>query len=82
MKIEVFGTGCAKCKMVEQNVIKAVRQLGIDAEIAKVDDIDEMVERGLTATPGLAIDGKLVAAGRVPSVEELVELLSSGGAKA
>jgi len=82
MRVEIFGTGCMKCKIQEQNVVKAVKQLGIDAEIVKVDDIDAIIERGLMATPGLAIDGKLVAAGRVASVEEVKELISSSRLKA
>ena len=75
MKIEVFGTGCPKCKMVEANVKKALETTGLIAEVVKVTDIDEMVERGLMSTPGLAIDGELVSAGRIPSVDEVIQLI-------
>ncbi len=75
MKIEVFGTGCPKCRGVEQNVSKALERLGTDAEVVKVTDIGEIIERGLMSTPGLAIDGEIVAAGRVPTVEEIVQII-------
>jgi len=75
MKIEVFGTGCPKCRMIEVNVKKALETTGLIAEVVKVTDIDEMVERGLMSTPGLAIDGELVAAGRIPSVDEIIQLI-------
>ncbi len=75
MKIEVFGTGCPKCRGVEHNVMKALEQTGLKAEVVKVTDIGEIVDRGLMSTPGLAIDGDLVAAGRIPTVEEIVQIL-------
>jgi small redox-active disulfide protein 2 len=71
MKIEVFGTRCPKCNMLEANVKKVLNQLGLKAEVVKITSIDVMVERGLTSTPALAIDGELIVAGRVPSVTEL-----------
>jgi len=75
VKIEVFGTGCPKCRGVEQNVVKALEQTGLKAEVVKVTDIGEIVDRGLMSTPGLAIDGEVVAAGRIPTVEEIVKIL-------
>jgi len=75
MKIEIFGTGCPKCRMVEASVKKALEMTGLIAEVVKVTDIDEIVERGLMSTPGLAIDGELVSAGRVPSVDEVIQLI-------
>jgi small redox-active disulfide protein 2 len=61
--------------MVEANVKKALETTGLIAEVVKVTDIDEMVERGLMSTPGLAIDGELVSAGRIPSVDEVIQLI-------
>jgi small redox-active disulfide protein 2 len=61
--------------MIEVNVKKALETTGLIAEVVKVTDIDEMVERGLMSTPGLAIDGELVAAGRIPSVDEIIQLI-------
>ncbi|ABK14481.1 MULTISPECIES: thioredoxin family protein [Methanothrix] len=75
MKIEVLGTGCAKCKGLENNVRQAVKEMGIDAEIVKVDSIMEIMDRGVMMTPALCIDGETVAVGRVLSVEEIKGLL-------
>jgi small redox-active disulfide protein 2 len=75
LKIEVLGTGCAKCKGLENNVRQAVKEMGIDAEIVKVDSIMEIMDRGVMMTPALCIDGETVAVGRVLSVEEIKGLL-------
>ena len=82
MKIEVFGTGCPKCNILEANVKKVLKSLGVQAELSKVTDIEEIVNRGLMTTPALAIDGEVVVAGRVASVGELTDLISSRRAKA
>jgi len=82
MKIEVFGIGCPKCKMLEANVKKALKSLGVRAELSKVTDLEEIVDRGVMTTPALTIDGEVVIAGRVASVGELTELISSRMAKA
>jgi small redox-active disulfide protein 2 len=76
MKIEVFGIGCARCKILEENVRKAVEESGIQAEIVKVQDIETMIRRGVKFPPALFIDGKEVAAGRVPNVKELKKILA------
>jgi small redox-active disulfide protein 2 len=60
-KIEVVGTGCAKCKRLLANAEQAVRDLKITAEVIKVDDIDEIVNRGIMMTPALFINGKVRA---------------------
>lgn len=75
VKIEVFGTGCAKCKSLLKNVEKAVQESGIKAEIVKVDSIQEIMDRGIMMTPGLYIDGEAKAVGRAPSVEEIKMML-------
>jgi small redox-active disulfide protein 2 len=75
VKIEVLGTGCAKCKNLLENVEKAVAETGIQAEIVKVDSIQEIMNRGLMMTPGLFIDGEARTMGRVPSVDEIKRLL-------
>jgi small redox-active disulfide protein 2 len=76
VKIEVMGTGCAKCKRLMKNVDKAVAELGIDAEVVKIDDITEIMDRGIMLTPGLVVDGELKVSGRVADVAELKEILS------
>jgi small redox-active disulfide protein 2 len=75
VKIEVLGTGCMKCKRLMKNVETAVKELGIDAEIRKVDDITEIMDRGVMLTPALAVDGELKVSGRVADVKELKGIL-------
>ncbi len=75
-KIEVIGTGCAKCKRLLANAEQAVKELKVAAEVIKVDDIDEIVNRGIMMTPALFIDGKVRAEGRVPDVNEIKRMIS------
>ncbi|EHQ36364.1 thioredoxin family protein [Methanoplanus limicola] len=75
MKIEVLGTGCLKCKRLMKNVEKAVSESGVDAEIVKVEDIVEIMERDVMLTPALMIDGELKVSGRVADVAEIKELI-------
>ncbi|NYT11406.1 MAG: thioredoxin family protein [Methanomassiliicoccales archaeon] len=75
MRIEVFGSGCAKCKRLEKNVNKAVFETGIEAQVVKVQDIQEIIDRGVMITPALFIDGEPKAMGRVPSIDEITEML-------
>jgi small redox-active disulfide protein 2 len=75
VKIEVLGTGCAKCKSLTKNVEKAVQELGIKAEIVKVDSIQEIMDRGVMMTPALYIDGKSMMSGRTATVEEIKKML-------
>ena len=75
MKIEVLGTGCPKCKKTYENAEKAIKELGIEAELVKVYDSVEIAKRGVLETPALVIDGEIKIAGRVPSKEEIKELL-------
>lgn len=79
MSIEVFGSGCPKCNMLETSVKKVLDEAGAKVEVVKVTDIDEMVERGVMSTPALAIDGEIVVAGRVPSAAELRSILQARG---
>jgi len=74
-KIEVLGTGCAKCKRLYANVQEAVKSLGMEAEVFKVDSLDELIERGVMSTPALYIDGTLRVSGRVATVDELIRML-------
>lgn len=76
MKIEILGTGCPKCETLAKNVETAIRELGIDAEVAKVTDIVEIADRGVMMTPALSVDGDIVLVGKVATVEELKALLS------
>lgn len=69
--IEVFGPGCANCQRVEANARQAVARTGIEAEILHVVDYAEIMSRGVLSTPGLAIDGRVVSMGRVPSTADI-----------
>ena len=70
-KIEVLGTGCVKCNRLEKNVQKAVQEAGIQAEIKKIEDLNEIINRGVMMTPALFIDGEAMAVGKVPTVDEI-----------
>lgn len=76
-KIQILGTGCAKCKTLAENAKKAVELAGVDAEIEKVEDIKEIMKFNVLMTPGLVIDGEVKAAGRVLSPEDIKKLLVS-----
>ena len=75
MKIEILGSGCPKCKQLEENTRKALEETKKKAEIVKVTDINEIISRGVMATPAIIIDGKLKASGRIPEVEEIKKWL-------
>jgi len=77
MKIEVLGTGCAKCNRLEAMAKAAADGLGISYTLEHVRDINAIVQRGVMATPALAIDGKVVVSGRVPGEAELTTLITS-----
>lgn len=69
--IEVLGPGCANCRRLEAIVRQAVDQSGIEAEIRHVTDYGEIISRGVLSTPGLAVDGVVVSAGRIPTREQV-----------
>ena len=77
MMIEVLGTGCAKCNKLEAMAREAATKLGLPHEITHVRDVDVIVQRGVLITPALAIDGRVVVAGRIPSEAELASWLTS-----
>jgi small redox-active disulfide protein 2 len=74
-KIEILGTGCAKCKTLEKIVNDVVATLDGQFEVVKVDDIQEIMAYNVMSTPGLVIDGEVVSTGKVPSAHEIKELL-------
>ncbi len=77
MEIKVLGTGCPKCKTLEKLTNETVQKLGINAVVSKVEDIVEIMNYGVMRTPALVIDGKVAISGRIPSENELAELLTS-----
>ena len=75
MNIKVLGTGCARCKSLEQATRKAVEELKLDATVEKVEDIQKIMEYAVMRTPALVIDEKVVLSGQVPKLTELKSLL-------
>ena len=77
MKIQVLGTGCAKCKTLTANAEKAVQELGSDATVEKVEDVREIMKLGVMSTPALVVDGKVMTAGKVPTPDQIKKLLGA-----
>jgi len=75
-KIQVLGTGCPKCRQLEANAREAVAALGAEAEVVKVDKIDDILAFGVMMTPALVVDGEVKVAGKVASVGEIKKLLA------
>ena len=76
MKIEIYGTGCAKCKALYENAQKALNELGMSTEVSKVEDIQKIIDAGVFFTPALAIDGEVKSSGKLLSVDDIVQLIS------
>lgn len=75
-KLQVLGTGCAKCNELAKRAEEAATALGLDYRLEKVSDLKEIMTFGVMMTPALVVDGTLKVAGRVPSVEELKKMLA------
>jgi small redox-active disulfide protein 2 len=76
MKIQILGTGCPKCKKLEVNALAAAKELGLDYELTKVTEIKEIMKFGVMMTPGLVVNGEVVASGKPLSVGEIKEILA------
>ena len=76
MKIEILGTGCAKCKKLFENAQEAVKALGLGAEVIKVEDLQQIMNAGVMITPAIAIDGEVKSAGKMLSVDEIKKIIS------
>ena len=74
-KVQILGTGCPKCKKLAENAEIAAKALGIEYEIEKVTDINEIMKFGVMMTPALAVDGEVKFVGKVPSPDEIKGLL-------
>jgi small redox-active disulfide protein 2 len=75
-KIEILGPGCARCKETYRVVQHVVEVDHLEADVTKVESMERMIELGLLATPGVAVDGKVVLSGRIPKVDEIRKLLA------
>jgi small redox-active disulfide protein 2 len=75
MKLQILGTGCPNCRRLTAVTEEAARNLGLDYQLEKVEDIDSIIAFGVIRTPALAVDGAVKSSGRVPSVAEIERLL-------
>jgi small redox-active disulfide protein 2 len=74
-KIQILGTGCAKCQKLAENTKQAADNLGLEYDMEKVTDINQIMSFGIMTTPGLAVDGKVLIAGKVPSSADIEKLI-------
>lgn len=76
MEIKILGTGCNKCEKMEANTRIAIKELGIEASIVKVEDLVQIMRYGVMSTPGFVIDDKVKSVGKVLKVAQIKKLLS------
>ena len=76
MKLTIYGSGCRKCNLLTEHAETAARELGISYELEKVTDMNGIIDAGVMRTPALAVDGKLVVVGQVPSAEKIKKYLA------
>ena len=77
MEIKILGSGCAKCKKLEQATRDAVSELNLGANVEKVEDMMEIMRYGIAMTPAMVVDGQVMLKGRTASVEEIKKLLTN-----
>jgi small redox-active disulfide protein 2 len=77
VKIKILGAGCSKCKKLAEQTELAAKEMGIEYSLEKITDIREIINSGVMTTPALVVDGKVMAAGRLPSIEEIKKMLLS-----
>jgi small redox-active disulfide protein 2 len=77
MEIKILGTGCSKCTKLEENVRAAVKELGIDASVEKVEDLIQIMKYGVMSTPGLVINDSVKSVGKVLTTDDIKKLLGS-----
>ena len=75
-KLQILGTGCAKCNALAMATEKAAQTLGLQYELEKVTDLKRIMSFGVMLTPALVVDGKIVVSGKVPSVDELKSMIA------
>ena len=79
MKLQILGTGCAKCNALAMATEKAAQSLGVPYQLEKVTDLKQIMGFGVMMTPALVVDGQVKVSGKVPSVDELKSMLSRAG---
>lgn len=75
-KLQILGSGCAKCMALATSTETAAKALGLEYEIEKITDVNRIISFGVMLTPALAVDGKVKVSGKVPSVDEIKKLLA------
>ncbi|MFH1126713.1 MAG: thioredoxin family protein [archaeon] len=75
MRIEILGTGCPKCRKLEENTRKALDETDKKAEVVKVTDINKIIDYGIMSTPAIVIDSEVKCSSRIPDVEEIKKWL-------
>ncbi|NOK60149.1 MAG: thioredoxin family protein [Chloroflexi bacterium AL-W] len=75
-QVQILGSGCAKCQKLADHAEAAARSMGIDYELQKITDMNEIIDFGVMVTPALAVDGYVKVSGKIPSVDEIKRLLS------
>jgi small redox-active disulfide protein 2 len=78
MKVQILGSGCPKCKLLEQHAREAVAELGIQAEVEKISDSDAIMEMGVMMTPALALDGVVKSVGKVLTKDQVITYINGG----
>jgi small redox-active disulfide protein 2 len=76
MLLEILGPGCPKCKMLAENTEAAAKALGVEYQIQKVTDINQIMAHGVMMTPALVVDGQVKVVGKVPSADEIKKYLA------
>ena len=76
MKIEILGTGCAKCKKTKEAIEKVLKENGKEAEVVKVEDFETILNYGVMITPAVVVDGEVKIAGKVPTEEDIKEWIA------
>jgi len=76
-KLEILGTGCPKCKKLAETTEAAAKDLGIEVELTKMTDVNDIVKFGVVMTPALVVDGDVKVVGKVPSVDEIKKRLDA-----
>ncbi|MEZ5364232.1 MAG: thioredoxin family protein [Bryobacterales bacterium] len=77
-KLQILGTGCKRCQLLTERAEQAARELGVEYEVEKITEIDDIVRFGVMVTPALAVDGQVKLSGHVPTVENLKSMISPG----
>jgi len=77
-KVQILGTGCAKCRKLYEHAEEARRESALEFEVEKVEEIDRIIEFGVMMTPALVIDGVVKAVGKVPSKQDIMKMLADG----